>query len=205
MEKAFKSLGAITETILEEAQGYIASEQKSLQEAKALAENTSKAEVTRLKQQNALLTRLLETERLKAERAKDELLKRISGLLNNFTLERDQSLREAFTEMTESNSTAEAGMLKLGKEQGQTLDAIVGKGNEWSTSLSRRAGEGKRTRDGGFKVRLPLAETQHLPDASKGYCYLKRHASRGFGGCTELCHFVRCELLQRCATAPASI
>lgn len=79
-------------------------------------------------------------------------MKRISGLLGSFTLERDRSLREAFTEMTESNTTAEAGMQKLGKEQGQRFDAMIGKGTEWSASLSRRSGEGKRLRDGGFKV-----------------------------------------------------
>ena len=152
VEKAFKSLGTITETILQEAQEYITSEQKSLQEAKTLAENTSKAEVSRLQQQNALLTRLLESEKLKAERAKDELLNRISGLLGNFTIERDRSLREAFAEMSESNAAAESDMLKLGREQGQRMESLIGQGNEWSATLDRRAGENKRTRDGGLKV-----------------------------------------------------
>lgn len=138
---------------MQEAHDHITSEQKSLQEAKALADTTSKAEVVRLKQQNALLTRLLESEKVKADQAKDELLTRISGLLGNFTAERDRSLREAFTEMSESNAVAEAGMLKLGKEQGQRLDDVIGMGSEWSVALTRRAGEGKRTRDGAFKVR----------------------------------------------------
>lgn len=146
-------MGSITETVLQEAHEYIASEQKSLQEARTLSENTSKAEVARLQQQNILLHRLLESEKVKADRAKDELLKRISGLLGSFTLERDRSLREAFAEMTESNANAEAGMQKLGKEQGQRLDAMIGKGTEWSATLNKRSGEGKRLRDGGFKVR----------------------------------------------------
>ena len=81
---------------------------------------------------------------MKAERAKDELLKRIAGLLGNFTLERDRSLREAFAEMTESNAAAEVGMEKLGKEQAQRVDAVLGKGAEWSASLTKRSGEGKR-------------------------------------------------------------
>ncbi|EKM55573.1 uncharacterized protein PHACADRAFT_173717 [Phanerochaete carnosa HHB-10118-sp] len=152
VEKAFKSLGAITETVLQEAHDYITSEQKSLQEGKALADSTSKAEVVRLRQQNALLTQLLESEKVRADQAKDELLKRISGLLVNFTAERDQSLRGAFAEMSESNAAAEAGMVKQGKEQGQRLDAVIGKGTEWSETLDRRAGEGKRTRDGAFKA-----------------------------------------------------
>ena len=171
VEKAFKSLGAITETVLQEAQEYISSEQKSLQEAKALAENTSKAEIARLQQQNALLSRLLESEKTKAERAKDELLSRISGLLGNFTLERDRSLREAFAEMSESNSAAEAGMTKLGKEQTQKLDAVIGKGNEWSSTLERRAGENKRTRDGGFKASAYLSKSYGVSDV---LCRLSR-------------------------------
>lgn len=117
-----------------------------------MAETTSKAEIIRLQQQNALLNKLLESEKVKAERAKDELLQRISGLLGSFTLERDRSLREAFAEMTESNAAAEVGMEKLGKEQAQRVDAVLGKGAEWSASLTKRSGEGKRLRDGGFKV-----------------------------------------------------
>ena len=124
-----------------------------------MADSTSNAEVLRLQQQNALLTRLLESERTKAERAKEELIQRIAGLLGNFTTERDRSLREAFAEMTESNSSAEAGMVKLGKEQGQRLDAVVEKGMEWTTTLNKREGDLKRTRDGGFKVGFDLDVT----------------------------------------------
>ncbi|KAJ3559108.1 hypothetical protein NM688_g534 [Phlebia brevispora] len=152
VEKAFKSLSAITETILAEAQDYIESERKSLQETKALADSTSKAEILRLQQQNALLTRLLESERAKAERAQQDLLNRISGLLGSFVAERDRSLREAFSEMTDSNTAAEAGMVRLGKDQGERLDAVVDKGREWSSTLTKKGGELKRTRDGAFKT-----------------------------------------------------
>ena len=154
MEKAFKSLNSITETVLQEAHDHIAIERKALEEAKAMADTTSNAEILRLQQQNALLSRLLESERVKAERAKEDLLQRIAGLLGTFTAERDRSLREAFSEMTESNASAEAGMVKLGKDQGQRIDAVVQKGVEWSSTLDRREGELKRTRDGAFKVSL---------------------------------------------------
>ncbi|PSR74150.1 hypothetical protein PHLCEN_2v10106 [Hermanssonia centrifuga] len=152
VEKAFKSLGSITETILQEIQDYIVSERKSLQEAKALGDSTSNAEIARLQQQNALLTSLLESERIQSDRAKEELVTRITSLLGNFTAERDRRLRETFSEMTESNATAEAGMKKLGKDQGQRLEAVIGKGREWGGALEKRAGEGKRLRDGGFKA-----------------------------------------------------
>lgn len=151
--------------MLKEAQDYILAERKSLLEAKALADSTSQAEIIRLQQQNALLLRLLESEKDKSERSKDELIKRISGLLNDFTAERDRSLREAFTEMSDSNAAAEKGMVKLGKQQGQKLEGVIANGTEWSTSLEKRRGELKRNRDGALKVfvqPLPAIATTKL-------------------------------------------
>ncbi|TFK79557.1 hypothetical protein K466DRAFT_570164 [Polyporus arcularius HHB13444] len=41
----------------------------------------------------------------------------------DFTTERDHSLRETFSEMTESNNAAEHKMKQLGQKQGQQLEA----------------------------------------------------------------------------------
>ncbi|KAI0703611.1 P-loop containing nucleoside triphosphate hydrolase protein [Cytidiella melzeri] len=152
VEKAFKSLGTITETILQEAQEYIVSERKSLQDAKAMVDSTTRAEITRLQSQNILLSRALDSERAKSERAKDELVKRIIGLFDAFTAERGERLREMFSEIAESNTAAEAGMEKLGKDQGQRLDGAMGRGREWGGALTKRADESKRLRDGGVKA-----------------------------------------------------
>lgn len=154
MESAFKALGNVVDTVLREAQTYITSERKLLQEAKAMADNTTNAEILRLQQQNALLTRLLEAEKAKADRAKDELIQRISGLLGDFTAERDRSLREAFSAMTDSNTAAEREMVQLGQEHGKRLEDVVGRGKQWSLDLEKRGAEGKRARDSGIKVRL---------------------------------------------------
>lgn len=153
VEKAFKSLGSMTEAILQEAQDYIVVERKTLQDVKAMADNTTKAEIARLQSQNVLLNRALETERAKVERAKDDLVKRIIALFDVFTAERGRSLREMFSELTESNTSAETGMEKLGKDQGHRLEAVIGGGKEWSGTLDKRAGESKRLRDGGLKVK----------------------------------------------------
>ncbi|RPD66242.1 kinesin-domain-containing protein [Lentinus tigrinus ALCF2SS1-7] len=151
-EKAFQDLGALTEAIKQGSLDFIATERQTLQEAKALADNTTNTEVLRLKQQNALLTRLLETERIEAKRSADALLERISGLLGDFTTERDRSLRETFSEMTESNNAAEHEMKQLGQKQGQQLEAAVMRGSSWSEQLTKRGVEGKRLRDGGVKA-----------------------------------------------------
>ncbi|KAI0362221.1 kinesin-domain-containing protein [Trametes cingulata] len=152
VEKAFQELGSLTEAIKQEALEFVATERKTLQEAKALADNTTNTEIQRLKQQNTLLTRLLETERVEAKRSADALLERIAGLLGDYTNERDRSLRETFSEMTESNTVAEHEMQLLGQKQGQQLEAAVVRGSAWSEQLTRRGVEGKRLRDGGIKA-----------------------------------------------------
>ena len=157
VEKAFQDLGTLTEAIKEEALEFIATERKTLNEAKALADNTTNTEILRLKQQNALLTRLLETERVEAKRAADALLERIAGLLGDYTTERDRSLRGTFSEMTESNATAEHDMQQLGQKQGQQLDAAVARGSTWSQHLVKRGVEGKRLRDEGIEVSIALS------------------------------------------------
>ncbi|OBZ75573.1 Kinesin-like protein bimC [Grifola frondosa] len=158
VEKAFKTLGSVAESLLQEAQDFVATERKSLMEAKALADNATSTEIARLHQQNALLTRLYESEKLKSERARDELIERISGLLGEFTAERDRSLRETYAEVTQSNASAEAEMVQLGTEQGRRLEAVVTRGNEWGAVLERKRADCKRTRDGGLKA-LSAART----------------------------------------------
>ncbi|KAI0374999.1 kinesin-domain-containing protein [Pilatotrama ljubarskyi] len=152
VEKAFQELGGLTEAIKQEALDFVATERKTLQEAKALADNTTNSEILRLKQQNTLLTRLLETERMEAKRSADALLERIAGLLGDYTNERDRSLRETFSEMTESNTVAEHEMHELGQKQGQQLEAAMVRGSAWSEQLAKRGVEGKRLRDGGIKA-----------------------------------------------------
>lgn len=136
----------------QEALDFVATERKTLQEAKALADNTTNTEILRLRQQNSLLTRLLETERVEAKRSADALLERIAGLLGDYTNERDRSLRGTFSEMTESNTVAEREMEQLGQKQGQQLEAAVVRGSAWSEQLAKRGANGKRLRDGGMKV-----------------------------------------------------
>lgn len=125
-----------------------------LQESKSSADTATSAEILRLQQQNALLTRLLESEQQKTERLKEELIKNISGLLGEFIAKQDHSRREAFSEMAESNNTAEQEMTQLMQEQGQRLENAIARGRQWSVDLERRGAEGKRTRDGGIKVAL---------------------------------------------------
>ncbi|OCH94988.1 kinesin-domain-containing protein [Obba rivulosa] len=152
VEKAFKLLGNLAETVIREAQDYVITERQSLQEARTLADSATDAEMARLQEQNTLLFHLLEAEKQKTEHARDELMKRISVLLGDFTSERDRSLREAFSEIRDSNAAAQQEMTRLGVEQGQHLETVMTHGAEWGTRLENRANECKKTRDAGVKT-----------------------------------------------------
>jgi kinesin family protein 11 len=125
-------------------------------DVKALSDEATSTEIGRLQEQNALLVRLLESERMKSEKAKDQLISRISGLLGDFTAERDQSLREAFEEMHNKNLIGEVEMEKCGNENGERMVNVIRAGEDWSGSLTKRGGEGKRLRDGALKVGFHL-------------------------------------------------
>ena len=153
-EKAFKSVGSLLETIVQESQTYIQQERQLLVDAKALSDEVTSAEIGRLQEQNTLLARLLESERLKSDKAKDQLISRISGLLGDFTAERDRSLRVAFEEMHNRNVIGEGEMERCGNENGERIVNVIRAGEDWNSSLTRRGGESKRLRDGAFKVRV---------------------------------------------------
>lgn len=121
-------------------------------DAKALSDDATSAEISRLQEQNLLLVRLLESERAKSEKSKGQLISRISELLSDFTAERDRSLRDAFEEMHNKNVIGEGEMEKCGNENGERMVNMIRAGEDWGSSLARRGGEGKRLRDGAFKV-----------------------------------------------------
>ena len=152
MEKALKVLGSLVETIACEARDYVRAEQKSIAQADLLVNKMANTEITRLRQQNEMLSRLLENERLQGERAKDELIQRISGLLVEFTKERDRNLTDAVVALQESNGAAEEETKTLSARHAEITAAMSRRGENIGTSLNKRNGEAKRTRDGTLKV-----------------------------------------------------
>ena len=107
--------------------------------------------------------KLLELERQKSEKAKDMLITRISGLLGEFMVERDRSLRETFEQMRNRNVVGEGEMEKCERENEERIVGIIRAGEDWTNSLVRRGAEGKRLRDGAIKVRLSFAASIPAP------------------------------------------
>jgi kinesin family protein 11 len=145
-------MGSLVDTVVRDTKEYIDSERESILQAKALANAAANIEIGRLREQNTLLAKLLESEKLNGEKAKDELIQRVSSLLGEFTSARDRSLREAVSHIQSGNTKAEAEMLQFGKKHDDTVDSLVAKGKQSAVSTEGRGAEGKRTRDGALKV-----------------------------------------------------
>ncbi|KZT26445.1 kinesin-domain-containing protein [Neolentinus lepideus HHB14362 ss-1] len=146
------NLHTLLEKTVSEAQIYVESESVAMSDVKAMTDAATAREVARLREQNATFAKLLESERAKGQRAKDELLERVSGLLSSFAAERDRSLRESFEQLQTENTAAEARTTRLGDDVGSKAEERFATGKEWRVSLERRQAEGKRTRDGTFKA-----------------------------------------------------
>lgn len=154
-EKAVKAVSSSFETILREAQSFVESERKLALNVKTATEDAVAGELARLRSQNALLGSLLDGEKLKLERARDELLQRFAGLLGEFTTERERGMRDAFGELERGNLGAEPALAQFGQDQRALVDEAVGRGKQWTAGLERKGSELKRTRDGALKVLFP--------------------------------------------------
>lgn len=97
---------------------------------------------------------MLESEKVKADKAKDDLIQRVSVLLGEFTSARDQSLRAAVAHVQADNEKAEESMLHFDAGHTELIDGVVARGAKSLTSFSKGGSDGKRTRDGALKVNL---------------------------------------------------
>ena len=147
-------LGSLIEAFVTDGQKYIESEREVILQAKALAHNAADTEIMRLRAQNDFLVRMLESEKAKADKAKDDLVQRVSALLGEFTSARDQSLRAAVAHAQADNEKAKESMLQFEAGHIELIDSIVAKGAKSSTSFSKGSLDGKRTREGALKVGL---------------------------------------------------
>ncbi|KAJ7632641.1 kinesin 2 [Roridomyces roridus] len=151
VEKAVRAMGSLIENIVQEARSFVQADRTSTAEVKLLADNASATEIARLRSQNELLIRMVEEEKLKGEKAKDQLLQRVSGLLGEFTRERDRGLREAVGIIQDGNSKAEEDMKVFGTSHGIIMQGMDAKGKEVERGVEKWGGEAKRTRDGALK------------------------------------------------------
>ena len=152
VEAELKTMGSLIDAVTREARDHIDADLKTARTAATLTNENCRNEVARLRQQNETLVALLESERLRADNAKDELVRRLSAFLGDFTVERDRSLREAFGAIQNANQKQEGETGLFSEQHGKLMEQMEKDGAEVKGQLQKRSGEGKRTRDGAFKV-----------------------------------------------------
>ncbi|KAI0062278.1 kinesin-domain-containing protein [Artomyces pyxidatus] len=151
VESALNAMASLVQGVIRDAQERLTLERKSVLETKILVESATASEVRHLREQNARLVRMLQSEKAKSDRAKDELIKRVSGLLGEFVSERDRSLRESLTDITDGNTKAEGAMTLFAGDHLRRVEGVVARGQEWSADLEKKGPSSKRLRDGALK------------------------------------------------------
>lgn len=131
---------------------FVKAEGESALQAKAITDEMSRAEISHLQTQNVLLLQALEAEKFKSEKAKEELVQRMSSLLDGFVTVRHQELSEAFGAVVKGNVRAEEELGKFGQRHERLVNHANSRGAELSASFARKGTEGKRLRDGAMKV-----------------------------------------------------
>ncbi|KAG5342766.1 hypothetical protein C0989_008716 [Termitomyces sp. Mn162] len=152
VEDALTSMLTLAESVIGSAVDYITTEHENIQKTNEMTANVSQEEISRLKHQNDALIRMLNTERAKGDKAKDDLIRRVSNLLGEFTAERDRSLREAANVVLESNRQAEEEIKEYLKNHGESMEKMESVGVKLGKHLEQRRREGKRTIDSAFKA-----------------------------------------------------
>ncbi|KDR81633.1 hypothetical protein GALMADRAFT_239701 [Galerina marginata CBS 339.88] len=107
LEDSTTVLHTLVETISREIHSYLDGERNALAEMQSLSKTASAQEIAHLQSQNKLLAQMVVNEKEDAEKAKNELLQRVSGLLGDFMHKRDDTLRASIGSLQRSNKEAE--------------------------------------------------------------------------------------------------
>ncbi|KAF8894637.1 kinesin 2 [Infundibulicybe gibba] len=151
VEGAIQTLASLVETIVRGTFEHLEAQRTLINDAKVLAESTAQKEVSRLREQNEALKKMLEQESSQANEAKDELLQKVSGLLGEYTRDRQRGLTQAIDLVVASNRTTESNLKTFTGKHTAYMTGLETGADEVDDILQRRTGEGKRTRDGALK------------------------------------------------------
>jgi kinesin family protein 11 len=119
---------------------------------KDLTETSAHDKASHLKEQNKILAQMLVNERKDAEKAKSDLIQRISGLLGEFMQKRDESLRESVESLQKSNAEAEALLASTFGRQADNHQDAIRRNTNLDSGLGRSGAQAKEVRDNASNV-----------------------------------------------------
>lgn len=152
LQEAIFALHSLVDTTIRDVQGFLNEERQALRAMADLAETSAHKKVTHLKQQNEILAQMLINERKDAEKAKSNLIQRVSGLLGEFMEKRDESLRQSVESLQSSNAEVEALLAStLGRQVDLHRDAMRRNSN-LDSELGRSGAQVKEARENATNV-----------------------------------------------------
>jgi len=154
LEEAISTMQTIFKSSVDDTLAFIESQKSTLQEIRSSSHSTLTQEITRLKSQNQILAELLVNERKAADKAKDELVARISSMLGDFVQKRDESLRSSVSNLQQSNQEVEALLAATCSKQVKSIDAATQQGVQFQSSLAAKIKEDDDAADQAYEVSL---------------------------------------------------
>jgi kinesin family protein 11 len=161
--KVLDSTTQLLDAVITAARENIASQAMTFATSQALVTKATDAEITRLRAQNDLLTRLLTEEQTKSATLRTDLINNITSMIVGFTDSQDASLRAAVGKVNAGN---DSGIEKVGAfasqhaaviEQGSRLAASFSTNLEsWSADVEGHRGQGDEVSQ---SCRLPMLIT----------------------------------------------
>ncbi|KAJ2931380.1 hypothetical protein H1R20_g5745, partial [Candolleomyces eurysporus] len=163
--KAVDSLQAALDNIVRQAKNFVQEQRQLLAEMKEYSDSQAASEIARLKKQNQMLNQMVANERNRANAAKDDLVQRVTGLLDTFLQERDESLKSAAKEFQrENDSLANVTKAETAKHA-KTCDAAGARIEAFDGTLQQGVRENKRKREEFSKT---IEDTTHAMETAIG-------------------------------------
>jgi len=160
-EKHLGVVGSVLDTstklldaVITAARDNIAAQTRTFETAKQLASSAADAEISRLRAQNDLLTRLLNEEQAKSAALRTDLIANISSMIVGFTEAQDASLRTAVNQVKAANETGITQMQGFTSQHTGAMDACATAAREFSRDLETRSAAVEGQRGEGQKVCL---------------------------------------------------
>ncbi|QRV90691.1 kinesin motor domain protein [Ceratobasidium sp. AG-Ba] len=197
-EKALQAACGLLETMIADSQTFVQENVKAaVSRMHDLSQRTADEEISRLRQQNAMLTSLVEAERVKSETLRDELTAHITRLITGFVDSRNQGLCEIMSQMREEHRAGEDALKAAATQHAAEADRVVTTAAGLVDVLQKREQEGTRIvengvkairqaqasfKDGTTRVRTSISTsmTNQSTDIGRHLCSLDDHASTAF-------------------------
>lgn len=125
LEESASLLHSLVEAISQHVCTYLNDQQRSVSETQSLSEAAFAQEMLHLKRQNEIMAQMLANERKQAEKAKADLLQRVSGMLGEFMQKRDDYLKETIGNLQQSNQEVEQILTSTYQRQATIFDDIA--------------------------------------------------------------------------------